>query len=356
MKHILLFALATVFLMALFVGCSQSPDGDMNLLGNSGVNNFILPAGATLNSATLYIYVNQSNGQQIDIHRVTADWDEATVTWNNFGGAYDATVINSFTADAVGWETADLTGLVQDWMDGTYMNFGILIDQVVQTYPRGEYNSREAAMNHPYIEVCYTLNGVEYCEGTECVADAFFWELEPDWNFGDALYLATGWIDEVYLEKQSVLRFEFEAEPDGGCSHTIGYWKTHAGFGPQDDEVSQYLPISLGSFNVTTAAMAVDVLTMKTYGKPKNGITKLMAQLLGSKLSIADGANPAAIADEIAEADAFLSMYDWTDWNSLSKSEQHDIIELMSMFDDYNNGYIGPGHCDEFDPDQDYED
>ena len=24
------------------------------------------------------------------------------------------------------------------------------------------------------------------------------------------------------------------------------------------------------------------------------------------------------------------------------------IVNLMSTFDDYNNGYIGPGHCDDF--------
>lgn len=363
MKHLYLLMVATVLLAAFFIGCDRSTEGNLDLLHNSGVSNIILPPGAVLQSATLYIYVNRVNGQQIDIHRVTNDWAEATITWNNFGGAYDPTVITSFTADALDWRTADITGLVQDWMDGTYPNYGILIDQVVQTYPRGEYNSREATTNHPYVLVCYTLNGEEICEGTECIADAFFWELEPDWNFGSALYLATGWIDEVFLEKQSVLRFTFEAEPgEDGCSHTIGYWKTHAGFGPQADVVTQYLPIWLGeaggdhSMQVTTAAMAVDVLKMKTYGAPKNGITKLYAQLLGAKLSIADGASGGAIADEITQADALLAMYDWTDWKSLSKSMQNDILQLMSTFDSYNNGYIGPGHCDEFDPDQDYED
>ena len=32
-----------------------------------------------------------------------------------------------------------------------------------------------------------------------------------------------------------------------GCTRTIGYWKTHAGFGPQADVVTPLLPILLGS-------------------------------------------------------------------------------------------------------------
>jgi len=32
-----------------------------------------------------------------------------------------------------------------------------------------------------------------------------------------------------------------------GCTRTIGYWKTHAGFGPQADGLSAHLPIWLGT-------------------------------------------------------------------------------------------------------------
>ena len=49
----------------------------------------------------------------------------------------------------------------------------------------------------------------------------------------------------------------------------------------------------------------------------------------------------------IAIADAFLADYDWTDWRSLSKDEKHMVNGWKSTFDDYNNGDIGPGHCDD---------
>jgi len=112
--------------------------------------------------------------------------------------------------------------------------------------------------------------------------------------------------------------------PDDGCTHTIGFWKNHDGFGPQDDEVSQHLPISLGTAKiVTTAEISTAVLKMKTYGKPSNGITKLYAQLLGAKLSIASGASGHDIDRIITAADNFLSMHDHNDWASLSRSQKN---------------------------------
>ncbi len=93
--------------------------------------------------------------------------------------------------------------------------------------------------------------------------------------------------------------------------------------------------------------IAYNVLRQRVYGSPSNGITKLYAQLLGAKLSIADGAGDGAVAMAIAAADAFLASHDWTDWNGLSTAQKDMVMAWHGMFDDYNNGEIGPGHCDE---------
>ena len=113
------------------------------------------------------------------------------------------------------------------------------------------------------------------------------------------------------------------------------------------------LPVWLGdpagtkSLQVTTAQIAYDVLERKTYGHSSNGITKLYAQLLGTKLSIIDGASDAAVANAITEADAFLADHDWNDWSSLSREDKDMVLAWKDMFDNYNNGLIGPGHCDD---------
>ncbi len=350
--------LCLLFVLALAIGCSNNFDPVLDdQQRTEQASKLALNSGGTLASATFYIYVIEPSGQQVNIHRITSGWDEMLVTWNNFGGAYAADIEGSFMADASDWRSVDVTALVQEWMNGVYENFGLLIDQEIIDYPRAIYGSRENASLEPYLEICYTdAAGAVTCEQIPAIADAFINEYRPDENNGYGEALFTGWAADVDFEKQSLIRFELPVEPpEEGCTHTIGYWKTHAGFGPQNDVVTPLLPIWLGdpggekSLEITTAGMAVDILKMKTYGKPSNGITKLYAQLLGAKLSVVDGAGASAVSAVITEADAFLADYDWHDWKSLGEFEKFMVNNWQGTLDDYNNGLIGPGHCDDFD-------
>lgn len=139
--------------------------------------------------------------------------------------------------------------------------------------------------------------------------------------------------------------------PGPGCTRTIGFWKNHAGFGPQADVLTQYLSQDLGTsggaktLTVSTAAVAVDVLSQKVYGKANNGITKLYAQLLAAKLNIAAAANGSPVSTVIANADAFLAMHDHNDWKSLSKSMKNTVNGWKDALDNYNNGNTGVAHC-----------
>lgn len=141
--------------------------------------------------------------------------------------------------------------------------------------------------------------------------------------------------------------------PCNGCTLTIGYWKTHAGFGPQDDMLSQFLPKWLGthlfdvaigkSIQVTTAGQAVDILSFNNVAS--NGINKLYAQLLAAKLNIAAGASGSSISSSITAADLFLTIKNADDWSSLTKAQQKSVLAWITTFDNFNNGLIGPGHC-----------
>ena len=154
----------------------------------------------------------------------------------------------------------------------------------------------------------------------------------------------------ISLTKGITWTFYNQPEGEDGCSFTIGYWKTHAGFtGNNPDVVTQFLPIDLGTsggaktLTVSTASQAVSVLSF--FGNASNGINKLYAQLLGAKLNIANGADGSAIASTISAADAFLATHDSADWSSLTKAEKQQVLAWMETLDDYNNGLIGPGHC-----------
>jgi hypothetical protein len=138
--------------------------------------------------------------------------------------------------------------------------------------------------------------------------------------------------------------------PAAECTRTIGYWMNHAGFGPQADVVTPLLPLWLGtaagtrSIHVTTAALAVSLLDRS--GDASNGINKLYAQLLAAKLNIANGADGSAVLQTITPADAFLAQHGAADWGSLSSAQRQQVLAWMSTLDDYNNGRVGPGHCD----------
>ncbi|MFL0246246.1 hypothetical protein [Candidatus Clostridium stratigraminis] len=137
--------------------------------------------------------------------------------------------------------------------------------------------------------------------------------------------------------------------PSQGATLTIGYWKNHAGFGPQKDEVSPYLPIWLGTTNgsksidVTLASQAVKYLGMN--GDASNGINKLYAQLLAAKLNIANGADGTVIKQTIADADNFLATHDSSSWSSLSKTDKNLVLNWQSTLDNYNNGKMGVPHA-----------
>lgn len=134
-----------------------------------------------------------------------------------------------------------------------------------------------------------------------------------------------------------------------GCTRTIGYWKNHAGFGPQADVVTPLLPQWLGtsggakSVHVTTTALAVALLDKS--GDASNGINKLYAQLLAAKLNIASGANGSAVLQTITQADLFLASHAAADWSSLSSAQRQQVLAWAATLDDYNNGKLGPGHC-----------
>lgn len=138
--------------------------------------------------------------------------------------------------------------------------------------------------------------------------------------------------------------------PSSGCTLTIGYWKTHAGgVGNNPDMVTPLLPVWLGtsggtkSVQVTSASQAVTLLSMS--GNASNGINKLYAQLLGAKLNIASGADASAVNSTISAADAFLATHNASDWSSLTKVQQQQVLGWATTLDNYNNGLIGPGHC-----------
>lgn len=189
----------------------------MSMMAQPGV------AADGIDSATLYIYVRSASGATVNVHRVTAPWTETGVTWNNFGGDFDPEIVDSFVADGVGWRSADVTALVQAWYSGG--NYGLLIEQGKSEGTIYESSESDPVDVRPKLEICFSGTGCVIIQrGTwGNVADAYIWELMPDFNGGGGS-LYTGLV--LGVEKQSLLQFELPPPPPPpgqGC--TPGGWQ-----------------------------------------------------------------------------------------------------------------------------------
>jgi len=122
-----------------------------------------LPHGAVVQSATLGIWEYASgSGETVAIYRITAPWNEGEPTWGNFASNYDDSIEwGSFVADGPGLITATVTELVSAWTDGAEPNYGLLLKSSAgQASDRYRSSESTAVAEHPRLEVCYVVGGV----------------------------------------------------------------------------------------------------------------------------------------------------------------------------------------------------
>ena len=118
------------------------------------------------------------------------------------------------------------------------------------------------------------------------------------------------------------------------CTLSMGYWKNHPDAWPVEE-------ITIGGVTYSIA-QAVGILETS----PRGDATYILAhQLIAAKLNIANGADPSAVADTIEAADQWLVEHPLgSDPRDLARAEGIAMAETLT---EYNEGAIGPGHCDD---------
>ncbi len=90
-----------------------------------------IPANARIFDADLKLYQYNTLGTDnfaIGLYKVTSDWGEGTIDWDpQPTSSTDAEVTNNINAGAITWESWDIDGLVQGWLDGTTTNYGMVL-------------------------------------------------------------------------------------------------------------------------------------------------------------------------------------------------------------------------------------
>jgi hypothetical protein len=306
----------------------------------------VIPPGSIITNAqfTIHAFDGVYNPPvTVDLYRVTSPWAESGVTWGNFAGSFDHTSITDFEVQP-GANVVNVTDLVQDWVDGTYQNHGILLASP-DTFVR-YYSSEDVTVaNRPKLEISFTdpsgANGNVVIQRPDVaqdgVADAYIYEANPDGNFGYSSVLYTGMYYAIG-EKQSLVRFFFAVEPPGPGTGTQGYWRNHPDAWPVDEIGICELDIGVYRY---VYAKNVAIRKMK---KPvrKDKTRSMFRQLVAAKLNVLIGNDDSCIAAEIAAADEWMCIHEvGSGVRARSPEWQDQGKPLHYMLNEYNNGRLG---------------
>ncbi|MDD1670878.1 MAG: hypothetical protein LUQ67_06165, partial [Methanomicrobiales archaeon] len=147
-----------------------------------------------------------------------------------------------------------------------------------------------------------------------------------------------------------------------GCTFTQGYWKTHTKYdvnpktlkSKRDDRWDNIDPsgedspffVSPDGPNPTPGQTWYDVFLTEPSNANGGAYYSLAHQYMAAVLN---SEIPASTTPEVdaamADAKAFFEQYTPTSWQG--SVDQSTITDLVDTLTDYNEGGIGPGHCDE---------
>ncbi len=97
-----------------------------------------------------------------NIYNITVDWDESS--WpENTHIPHGTTVWANYVFDADGWHQIDITPLVQEWLDGTTPNYGLVIEAIPGNKFSKFYSKEAASTVRPYLELFGATGIDEYC-------------------------------------------------------------------------------------------------------------------------------------------------------------------------------------------------
>jgi len=96
-----------------------------------------VPTNARVVDADLKLYQCDTLGSDnfaIGLYKVTSDWEEGIIDWDlQPTSSADAEITNNITAGAITWRFWDIDTLVQGWLDGTIINYGIVLKDTEET-------------------------------------------------------------------------------------------------------------------------------------------------------------------------------------------------------------------------------
>ena len=229
-----------------------SPSETQRTLYRFDIENSGISTGALVASAAARIFILDSNaGASVNIHRIIADWTEASVNWDNINTSHDFSSVASIPTGSPAGQYVDvnITPLVQGWINGSIANQGIMlkttfIDDLAQ-YTSKEYGNTSqrpeliikvsdgSLSNRADVTATGTLangvsrtiisNSVELYQNPPATLqlqpdavegkDAEIWDQQPNINYGDK---PETWVSSASNDKtRTLLGFTMDSIPYG---------------------------------------------------------------------------------------------------------------------------------------------
>jgi hypothetical protein len=134
--------------------------------------------------------------------------------------------------------------------------------------------------------------------------------------------------------------------PTGGCTLTLGYWKTHSENGPAPfDATWAELPAGASTIFFLSGSSWYEVFWTPVAG---NQYYNLAHQYMAAALNMEAGASvPANVQTAFDAATTLFNTYTPADIAGLPGNDalRAQFVALAGILGSYNEGDIGPGHC-----------
>jgi hypothetical protein len=262
-------------------------------------------------------------GQHIDAGSVTV-WNDVT----NLYVRYEATG---------GWDLAETHLAVATSLDGIPQKRG---NPAPGQFP---YKTTHLPTVTGYT---YTIPLGAFAAGDELFVAAHASLVLLD-EAGRVIQQETGWGDGFdFAGRNWATYFNFTVQlcgEDGGtgCTLTQGYWRTHSSYGP-----ARYNPVWATVGEDTPFYLSGKTWYTALWASPRGDAYYILAQqYIAATLNVNGGASaPAEVQATLEEALAWLESHEPGVRPRTATGQM--LVGWAKLLDDYNNGEIGPGHCD----------
>jgi hypothetical protein len=120
-----------------------------------------VPASAFVTSAVVSLTESFVDvAATVRVHGISANWQESTVTWASFGGAFAPAVSASFAnggPPGTGVVSFSVAGLAQGWVASATANHGVLLEQDPVGVTQYQSSEVTVAAQRPKLDICWVI-------------------------------------------------------------------------------------------------------------------------------------------------------------------------------------------------------